>query len=267
MNRSEVIAATRDALNRCLGTAASASLLQHLQVSLGISRAQIESGCLRYTLESFESDNDIYADVATHVAMWIEYQNSQGIHARRQSLVLHELQQALPRSIADIGFGAPTRYVHDFVLASPGVVVDLLDKYPAAIAVGRALLEYFGTGSPGAVRFGLHDMDVDPPVADRDCYLLLDSIEHAAEPTRYLRETVSVARPRALFLFHLPIGPLIPSHSMAWESDRDARRWLESVGLQVDGTEFSSPNPQTDLFAGNGVSLKDLFVVARKQPR
>ena len=265
MNRSEVIAATHDALNRCLGTAASASLLQHLQVSLGISRAQIEAGCLHYTLESFESDNDIYADVATHVAMWIEYQNPRGIHARRQSLVLHELQQALPRSIADIGFGAPTRYVRDFVLATPGVVVDLLDKYPAAIEVGRSLLEYFGAGSQGAVRFGLHDMDADPPLGGRDCYLLLDSIEHAAEPTRYLRATISVARARALFLFHLPIGPLIPSHSMAWENDREARLWLESLGLRVDRTEFNSPNPQVDLFAGNGVDLKDLFVVARKR--
>ena len=265
MNRSEVVAATHEALNRYLGTAASAALLQHLQISLGISRAQIEKGCLHYTLESFESDNDIYADVATHVAMWIEYQNPRGIHARRQSLVLHELQQALPRSIADIGFGAPTRYVHDFVLATPGVVVDLLDKYPAAIEVGRSLLEYFGAGSQGAVRFGLHDMDVDLPVGDRDCYLLLDSIEHAAEPTRYLRATVSVARARALFLFHLPIGPLIPSHSMAWENDREARLWLESLGLRVDRTEFNSPNPQVDLFAGNGVDLKDLFVVARKR--
>ena len=261
----DVISATRDALNRYFGTAAGASLLRHLQIGLGISRAQIETGCLHYTLDSFESDNAIYADVATHIAMWIEYQNAQGIHARRQALVLHELQQALPRAIADIGFGAPTRYVRDYVLASPGVVVDLLDKYPAAIEVGRSLLDYFGAGSPGAVRFGLHDMDVDPPVEDRDCYLLLDSIEHAAEPTRYLRATVSVARPRALFLFHLPIGPLIPSHSMAWENDRDARRWLESVGLEVDSTAFSSPDPEVDLFAASGVNLQDLFVVARKR--
>ena len=51
----DVISAARDALNRYFGTVAGASLLQHLHFSLGISLTQIETGCLHYTLDSFES--------------------------------------------------------------------------------------------------------------------------------------------------------------------------------------------------------------------
>ena len=264
-NHHEVAEAVQSAVRGLLESAENAALLPHLQSSLGISRLQIEEGCLHYTLQSFESDNDIYANVATHVAMWIEYQAARGIHARRQSVILNELRRWRPSSLADIGFGAPTQYLRDYVLPSPGVKATLLDKYAAAIEVGQSILSYWGATSSRDVSFALHDMDVDPPIPDRDCYLMLDSIEHAAHPEAYLRATTAVARQGALFLFHMPIGPQIPSHSIAWNSNREATLWLASTGLEVASTEVILPNAEVDLFARHEVKMINLFVVAHKR--
>ena len=257
--------AARSAVSEFLDAAENAPLLRHLEARLGLTRRAIEAGCLRYTLDSFDSANDIYDSAATHVAMWIEYQGAGGIHARRQAVVLEELQRARPLSIVDIGFGAPTRYLRDYVLATPGVRLDLLDKYAAAIEVGRAILSYWGMAPSREVGFAVHDMDADPPLPGRDCYLMLDSIEHAADADACLRAITAAAAPRALFLFHLPIGPKIPSHSIAWASDHEAVSWLNSVGLDVSRTELILPNPQVDVFARHEVKMSDLFVVARKR--
>jgi hypothetical protein len=184
--------------------------------------------------------------------------------ARRQQVVLDERRRARPQHVVDIGFGAPTRYLRDYVLAEPSVRVLLLDKFPAALAAGRALLQFWGAPPVGKVEFGLHDMDCEPPPAGFDGHLMLDAIEHSAHPARYLAEAVERAQPGAMFLFHMPIGPLIASHTIAWSSRRDATQWLGSAGLEVGRTEFILPNPAVDHFARHGVALKNLFVVARK---
>lgn len=265
MERTDQASAAQHAVSGFLEAPENAALLRHLQTSLGISKVQIEDGCLRYTLQSLDSDNDIYASVATHIAMWIEYQNISSMHARRQEVVLDELLRWRPMSLADIGFGAPMHYLRDYVLPTPGVSAELLDKYPAAIEVGQAIMSFWGGTSSHDVRFALHDMDVDQPIRGRACYLMLDSIEHAAEPHRYLCATVSAALHDALFLLHMPIGPLIESHSVAWDSHRDATQWLASAGLEVGRTETILPNAQADLFSRDDVKMTNLFVVARKR--
>ena len=257
--------AALSAVSGFLDAPENAALFHHLEARLGLSRRDIEAGCLHYTLDSFESANDIYASVATHVAMWIEYQAPGGIHDRRQAVVLDELRRARPLSIVDIGFGAPTRYLRDYVLAMPDVNLDLLDKYAAAIEVGRAILSHWGMAPSRHIGFAVHDMDADPPLPGRDCYLMLDSVEHAADPGACLRATATAAAPRALFLFHLPIGPKIPSHSIAWSSSHEVVAWLDSVGLEVARTELIQPNPQVDVFARHEVKMSNLFVVAHKR--
>jgi len=242
-----------------------APVLARLQADLGLSAAVIEAGFLRYTCDSFVSANDIYAEAVIHIAMWIEYQTHGGIHARRQSAVLDALWRYRPAAIADIGYGAPTRYVYDYVLATPGVRVLLCDKFPAALAVGQSLLRGTNPSAHDRVDFARHDMDADPVLVGHDCYLLLDAIEHTAEPGRYLRQTVAVAAPQALFLLHIPIGPLIASHAIAWPSAAAATVWLADAGLEVLSSEVITPDPAVDLFAQqqDESAMTDLFVVAR----
>jgi hypothetical protein len=252
--------AAQAAVRGFLDDPGNAALVAHLKSSLGMTRAGIEQGYLRYSLESLATDNDIYASVATHVAMWIEYQQARGVHARRQAVVLEELRRWRPPSIADIGFGAPSRYVRDHVMHNPGVAAELFDKYPAALQVGQAILAHWGGADN--VCLTRYDMDADPPITGRACYLFLDSIEHAADPGRTLRATAAAALPGALFLLHLPIGPLIASHSMAWGSGSEALQWLAAAGLEVRRTETIEPNPEFDPFARHEVKLTDLFIVA-----
>lgn len=244
--------------------ARNAAALSRVSERLGLTQPAIEQACMRYTLQSMTSDNDIYDDAGTHVAMWIEYQALGGMHAQRQSVVLQALQRARRRLVADIGFGAPTMYLERYVKITPGVSASLYDKFPAAIEVARAILGEWSEPPFNKLHFGRHDMDVDDPVAGCDAYLLLDAVEHALEPQRYLRDTVAAADDGALFLLHMPIGPLIASHHIAWSSAREAAAWLTDGGLLVERAQFILPNPDVDLFARGPVSLRNLFVVAHK---
>jgi hypothetical protein len=254
----------QQSLRAFVGNARNTPILTRLRDQLGLTHEAIERAYVRYALQSMGSDNSIYDDAGTHVAMWIEYQAVGSMHARRQAVILQELQRAHCRRVADIGFGAPTAYLERYVRTTPGVAACLYDKFPAAIEVARAILGEWSEPQFNKLRFGQHDMDVDDPIADCDAYLLLDAVEHALEPQRYLRETVVAAEDGALFLFHMPIGPLIASHHIAWGSAREAADWLTACGLRVKQAEFILPNPDVDHFARGHVSLRNLFVIARK---
>lgn len=254
----------RQTIRAFLADEANRDVISHVQAHLGLSKEVIEAAYLRYAVESMFVGNEIYSDVGTHVAMWIEYQMANGLHARRQESVVRQLQLHRPTRVADIGFGAPTAYLRDYVLHQTLTRVCLFDRYEAAIEVGRAILSYWCDAYNETVDLSVHNMDTDGPIAAFDCYLLLDAIEHAIAPDRYLADTVVAANARALFLLHVPIGPLIPSHSIAWAGERDATRWLESTGLDILETELISPNPAVDHFARGHIELNNLFVVARK---
>ena len=243
---------------------ANRGVIGHVQATLGLSKKAIEVAYLRYSSESMSEGNGIYNDVGTHVAMWIEYQMANSLHTRRQELVLRQLQLHRPRTVADIGFGAPTAYLRDYVLHQTLTRVTLFDKYEAAIKVGKAILSYWCDAYNETVDLSLHDMDTDSSIAACDCYLMLDAIEHASAPGRYLTDTVAAASARALFLLHIPIGPLIPSHSIAWLHEYDATQWLKATGLDILETELLLPNPAVDHFARGEIVLKNLFVVARR---
>lgn len=267
-------------------SALHAPLFAHLRGALGLSDDDIEQAYVQYAFQSYLSGNEIYATAAIHVAMLIEYLTPGSIHDDRQELVVSQLLRLRPRRIADVGFGAPTRYLSDYVLRDPGVSVLMLDKFAGALEVGRALLGFMtatssgaasghfaapagplhGSGAvPGQVQFALHDMDREPCPAGFDCYLFQDAIEHAAEPTRYLHQAVAAASGGAALLFQIPLGPIIPSHYIAWPDAPAAVTWLEAAGLAVEFTRTLVPNPAVDWFAADGASMQNLFVVARKQ--
>lgn len=257
--------AAKIAIRRYLNASEHSPTIQQFVADLGVSKEQIEEGYLRYALQSYDADNSIYESQTTHIAMWIEYQTLGGIHARRQEAVLNGLKRLRPNTIADIGFGAPTRYLYDYVLLTPSVTADLYDKFPAAIQVGCSIIKCWHESHLQRISFELHNMDANKPVGAHDCYLMLDSIEHAAEPERYLRETVLSAPQNAYFLFHLPIGPLINSHFIAWESTRNAVQWLNSVGLRVGHTEKIPSDSEVDFFSHQDVKIENLFVIAYKR--
>lgn len=255
----------RRALNEFLREAEHQEFMQHIQTKLALSAAEVEVAYMRYASQSMLIGNDIYNDVGTHVAMWIEYQAKRGLHARRQDAVLQQIWKHRPERIADIGFGAPTRYLREYVLRTPGTQAHLFDKYDASILVGQAVLSRWCESYGDRVKFARHDMDVDTPVTNFDCYLLLDAIEHSRSPASYLERTVTAAHREALFLLHMPIGKLIPSHYIAWDSECLATQWLLRAGLDVLETEMISPNAAVDHFARGHAALENLFVVAKRK--
>ena len=262
---STVVTAAREAISYFLSDADNAEIIRHIESRLGISKKYIENSYCRYAMDSLTSSNEIYNDVGIHVAMWIEYQAQNGLHEKRQFVVLNELERWQPKTIADVGFGGPTKYLRDYVLSRSLTTATLFEKYQAALDVGRTVMDYWSSQYAKKVQFELHDMDQDPPIEGFDCYLMLDSIEHTSNPTRYLAETVAAAHEDAIFLFHIPIGPLIASHSIAWANQCDAKNWLVATGLLVGHTEIILPNISVDHFSSGAVTLENLFVVAHKR--
>ena len=187
------------ALEDFLSEAEHKEFMQDIQTKLALSAAEVEVAYMRYASQSMHIGNDIYNDVGTHVAMWIEYQVKCGLHARRQHAVMQQISKHRPERIADIGFGAPTLYLRDYVLRTPGTKAHLFDKYDASILVGQAVLSRWSESYGERIEFARHDMDVDRPVTNFDCYLLLDAIEHSRSPASYLERTVAAANQDALF--------------------------------------------------------------------
>ncbi|MBL8482634.1 MAG: hypothetical protein JNJ60_10580, partial [Rhodocyclaceae bacterium] len=167
-----------------------------------------------------------------------------------------------PASIADIGFGAPLRYVRDYVLAAPGRRAVLYDKFDSALSVGRAVVDFWARGRADCIDFARHDMDEGVAVGPYDCYVLQDAIEHARQPAAYLQATLDAAPAHAMLLLQMPLGPLIESHFIAWESAAAALDWLAGFGLRAEFTQSVEPNPAADFFARGETRLTSLFVLA-----
>ena len=96
---STVVTAAREAISYFLSDADNAEIIRHIESRLGISKKYIENSYCRYAMDSLTSSNEIYNDVGIHVAMWIEYQAQNGLHEKRQFVVLNELERWQPKTI------------------------------------------------------------------------------------------------------------------------------------------------------------------------
>jgi len=93
--------------------------------------------------------------------------------------------------------------------------------------------------------------EIEKFVGDFDLYIFQDSIEHSLDPTACLKEYVRRSQENAKFIFSLPIGPMIPQHYIAWETEEEILSWLQGAGLKIHKNSLISMNPAVDLFADN----------------
>src|SRR3989344_6168201 len=223
--------------------------LEEVFVSIGISCEEIVQKYIEYDMNIGSYDNEVYNSLPFRAALYLHYLLPRSWHQIRQQEVLRIIKKVTPRNLVDVGFGAPTRYIEEYVLKEQDIKATLVDKYDSAFSFARTILDSISPSWRENIMFKKIDMNHHILIGDYDFYIFQDSIEHVQDATNYLRKTVDVTPNNSYFLLSLPLGPSIPSHTICWEKEKDALRWLRDSKLTVLEKRIIKPNPCVDLFA------------------
>ena len=222
---------------------------------LKLSEDEVVQAYADYDMDIFAYKNEIYKSIALRVALYLHYTLKGSWHQERQEVILNFIKRVKPKSVIDIGFGAPTKYIEEYVIKNK-VNLTLIDLYESAFRFTEIFLGLISKNWKKFISFKKFDMNKNEFVGDYDCYIFQDSIEHAKNPSKFLKKTVQMSSNKSSFIISLPIGPKIPSHNISWKTEKEAINWLKIYGLKVGYRKKVYINPSVDLFAEQ---LKDEF--------
>lgn len=223
--------------------------LDYLLKYLNLSEKEVLQAYVDYNMDVFAFENEIYESLAMRMVLHLHNLLPGSWHQDRQRVVLEMLQQTGAKTIVDVGFGVPTRYVREYVLKNKGVHLGLADLFDSAFTFAEALLEYLDPGWKRRIDFMKYDMDTQDFIGEYDCYIFQDSVEHTKDPTTYLTKTVKSALQYTQFVMSIPVGPIIPVHYIVWKDSEEVEAWLKKCGLEILNSEKVYINPEVDLFA------------------
>jgi len=222
--------------------------------ALNLTQEQAIQAFVDYDSGVMSFTNDLYASLPLRAAMYVKLFMPTSWHSARQNSFLRIIRELKPASIADMGFGVPGYYLNEFT--GP---VTLVDKFESALTFAKSILK----GKDNITYLQL-DMDTHDYPKGSDLYLFQDSIEHVKYPGEYLDILVK-GLPASKFVFSLPVGPIVPAHTISWDTVDDVKRWLTGRGLRVENEEVIYPNPKGDLWAeAIPDTLYNVVVVCRK---
>jgi len=233
--------------------------------SLHFSKKDALEGYLNYNLDVMAYSNEIYCLLGTRIAMYLQNLIPGSWHQERHKIVLSMLKNINPTSIVDMGFGVPGEHIKEFILKKKINTV-LVDNCDSAFEFGKELLDLWDTNWRETISFKQLDMNTFEYPGNFDCYIFLDSIEHIKDATNYLKKIVSKSNPESNFILSIPVGPMIPSHTLGWNTEEEVIQWLQENGLHINGKKRVYPNPKVDLFAAetNG-KIFDIIISCSKK--
>lgn len=203
---------------------------------------------VNYDLDIFAYKNEIYESLPMRLVLYMHNILRGSWHIERQQILFELIKKHSPKTLVDVGFGIPGKYVREYILKERKMIT-LLDCFPSAIQFGKELLTLWDKKWNEVVEFREYNMDSLESPGQYDGYIFWDSIEHTKNPTNYLRMITEGSPVNSIFFFSIPIGPPVPAHFMSWASEEIAEKWLNDNGLQVISRRTVRPNPTVDLFA------------------
>lgn len=225
--------------------------LKDLKNRLNLSKDEIIEAYIAYDLDIFSYDNAIYSPLTMRFVLHLHNLLEGSWHIERQKTILHFLKDINPGLILDLGFGVPTQYIR-WVLSQSNSSLTLCDFSESAIIFARQLLDIWHPKWQHSINLIATDMSlIAQKNTNYDLYLFQDSIEHTDNPTECLTNFVQNSKNSAYFLLSLPIGPLIPMHSIAWQTVKEANLWFKKCGLHPLSWKQVQTNPNVDLFASD----------------
>lgn len=240
--------------------------IDYLLKALELTVEQAIQSYVNYDMNIFSYENEIYESLSMRMTLHLHYLLPESWHQDRQLAVLEAIKKINPSTTVDMGFGAPTRYIREFILLNKKVLL-LTDLYPSAFIFSQALFNFLSKNWKSFFSFKQLDMNEHPYPGDFDLYIFQDSIEHVRDSTEYLNELVKKSPSSSKFIFSLPIGPRIPLHTISWDAEQDAITWLEKANLQIIDKKRVFVNPEVDLFADQfEKKFYNLIVSCQKNP-
>ena len=217
---------------------------------VGESPSLFLDGFLKYDTNVGTFGNKVYEDIAVKAGMYFKYHVEESYHFERQAILSEMIRSCKEiRSIVDIGFAVPGKYVMETLKERPSVHITLLDKFPSSIALSEALLSCLGHPWKDQITLGMYDMDSTTMPGEFDAYVFFDSIEHTKDPSGFLDKLLASTPQGAYFIFSLPIERIEVSgggegddmHFIEFLSEDEIREWLTSHGLTILEERVTKP--------------------------
>lgn len=222
--------------------------LEFLLTSLNLTKEEVIQSYVDYDMDIFEYDNEIYESLPMRFVLHLHNLLKGSWHQDRQNSVLAMVEFAKPKSIVDMGFGVPMKYLREYVLKQKAKTL-LVDIYESAFQFSESLLDYLEPEWKNFISFKKLDMNSHEFIGDFDCYIFQDSIEHVKSSTEYLTKMVKLSPKNAKFILSLPVGPWVPVHTISWNTPEDVKKWLDECGLKISKMSEVHVNKEVDLFA------------------
>jgi len=230
--------------------------IEYLLSKLNLTEIEVIQAYVDYDMDVFAYENEIYEPMAMRVVLHLHNLLVGSWHQDRQRIILEMVKNTQAKSIVDVGFGVPTKYVREYVLKNKDIKLTLVDLYDSALIFSEALFDYLDPSWKERITLQKYDMNSQEFIGEFDCYIFQDSIEHTKDPTSYLSKTVKLSPSHSEFVLSLPIGSHVPVHYIVWETKEEAEKWLNKCGLEIIGFQEIRVDPGVDLFAEQ---LKDNF--------
>lgn len=227
--------------------------INYLLDKLNLTQGDVIKAYLDWDLDPDAYGNEIYSSIPLRFAMYLHYLLKGSWHEVRQNEIINLLNKNQSKSIIDVGFGAPQKYIKE-ILLNKEIKLTLAEFDDSALVFGKAILDYWDTNWKDSIELRKYDMDSEKYAGDFEIYMFQDSIEHTKNPTKYLSDLVEQSPINSKFIFSLPIeveNVATGSHYMSWQSETDAIRWLNECGLSVAYSRLIEMNPEVDIFAEN----------------
>lgn len=239
--------------------------INFLQKELGVTKKQVIAAWLFWDTAIRKYSNEVYSSKALRFVMHLHNYLPDSWHYKRQEIVLKYLQRIGPKTICEIGFGVPQKYVRHFL--PKDIKIFLGDYEQSSLTFARKLLGYWNKDWQEKVDLEIFDLNKDSLPKGYEIYIFQDSIEHANNPTKTLQKYVSSVPKEAIFIFSLPIeieNP-IPEHHILWKNEADILDWLKKCDLDVTEHETITMNQDVDIFSLSlHPEFREVVILARK---
>ena len=230
-----------------------------------ITKEQLLASWLYWDTSIRKYSNEVYSSKALRLVMHLHNYLKDSWHEKRQECVLGYLNKIMPKSICEIGFGTPQKYVKKYL--EKDVKIILGDYEQSSLQFAEKLISRWSSYWKQKVDLTIFDLNKDNLPTDYTVYIFQDSIEHADNPSKALKKYVEGVLSGTHFIFSLPIevGNPIPEHHIFWKDKDEVLSWLAECGLEVIDNTVIKMNKEVDLYSLSlHPDFSELVVLARK---
>jgi len=226
------------------------AVFKELKLRLGITDKNVYDAYEFYDSDVYGYDNDVYSSIPIRFVQYLHARKYGSWHVAKNRTISAWLANYWPCNVVDVGYGIPQSYLLDRIPFPTNGSFKLLEKYDSAKLFGEQIVDIYEDQSNSKISFYKFDMDNDDIglYGNSDIYMFLDSLEHTRNPEELLKRTRIAAHDESVIFLSLPIGEIVPVHSISWSSADDIISWVVRNGFKVKRTKELAPNPTVDVF-------------------